>query len=330
MCSVPNPRMTANSVARHGQPRHIHRAFSRYASVSPCVAAHRITLNDEDGQAMKKWSTTAVALAAMAIGPALAEPPAPAPTKVEVRYDVSLLGMSVGSMQLRLTLDNGAYRAEVYVQPEGLAATFAPNTINGATTGRTDGGRALPDHSWVQQSKSGSVRTVQISYAGGTPVSINADPPYTVRPFTPTEADWQGTVDPISALVSTFLMPTIADEASACGTPIAVYDGRRRYDFDPWFGGRKQVKKGAGGYRGEVIYCVDTYRRIAGWRPDRIGPKYDTKIHAWYAAVGSAAGVTPFYLPVRLWGESEVGDVVAVPTSVTIDGKPWTEVLGDG
>jgi hypothetical protein len=276
---------------------------------------------------MKKWSLAALALAVLTAGPAAAEP---AQTKVEVTYDVSLLGLSVGSMQLRLTLDGDAYRAEVYVQPQGLAATIAPNTINGTTTGHISGGRALPDQSWVQQSKSGSIRTVQISYDGGTPALVSVDPPYKPWPFAPTPADWQGTVDPISALVSTILMPVAADAAAPCGGDIPVYDGRRRYNFDLWFGGVKQVKKGAGGYRGDALYCVGTYQRVAGWRPNRIGPKYDTKIHSWYAPVGAAAGVTPFYLPVRLWGESEVGDIVAVPTSVTIDGRPWEEVFSGG
>jgi hypothetical protein len=285
---------------------------------------------------MKKWSLAALALAAVAAGPAGAEPVAAAtaaaaePVNVEVTYDVSLLGMSVGTMRLRLQLEGDAYRAEVYVQPEGLAAEIAPNTINGVTTGHLAEGRALPDQSWVQQSKPDRTRTVQISYEGGTPVSLSVDPPYKVSPHAPTEADRQGTVDPISALVSTLLMPTVATGNTACGTSIPVYDGRRRYDFDLWFGGTKQIEKGAGGYRGEALYCVGTYHRIAGWRPDRIGPEYDTKIHAWYAPVGDAAGTVPFYLPVRLWGESEVGDIVAIPTAVTVNGQPWQSFFSGG
>ncbi len=278
---------------------------------------------------MKKWSL------ALAVAAALAEPataqPAPAPVDVVVNYEVSMLGMTVGAMRLTLKLEAETFRAEVYVQPQGLAAGFAPNTINGVTTGRLVDGRALPDQSWVQQSKPDETRTVQISYAGGTPVSISIDPPYKVSPHAPKEADWQGTVDPISALVSSLLMPTVAtDSAAACGGTVPVYDGRRRYDFDLWFGGTKQVGKGAGGYQGDALYCVGTYRRIAGWRPNRIGPKYDTKIHGWYASVGTPAGTAPFYLPVRLWGESGMGDVVAVPTSVTINGRPWQDVFSGG
>lgn len=289
---------------------------------------------------MKKWTNAALA-AALAIAAAGAAPapmpepsavPAPdaAPTTIDVTYDVSLLGLSVGSMKMKLDLEDGRYRAEVYVQPEGLAATFAPNTISAVATGRAEGGHALPDQSWVRQSKSDGARIVQITYAGGEIASMSVDPAYKPFPYAPSESDRRGTTDALSGLISMLLMPTVADASNTCGDTLHIFDGKRRYDFMQWSGGARTVAKGAGGYRGPAIYCVGTYRRIAGWRPDRISPEYDTKIHGWYAPIGPSGGTPVVFLPVRLWGESNVGDVVAVPTSVAINGRPWQEFFSGG
>lgn len=37
-----------------------------------------------------------------------------------------------------------------------------------------------------------------------------------------------------------------------------------------------------------------------------------------------------FYLPVRMWSDAEVGDVVAIPRKVTINGKDWAQFFADG
>ena len=98
---------------------------------------------------MKK-RTSAVLVAALAVALAEAAPapmpepggtPEPSlsvPTSIDITYDVSLLGLSVGSMKMKLDLEGGHYRAEVYVQPEGLAATFAPNTISAVAEATVD------------------------------------------------------------------------------------------------------------------------------------------------------------------------------------------------
>jgi hypothetical protein len=76
---------------------------------------------------------------------------------------------------------------------------------------------------------------------------------------------------------------------------------------------------------------VVSYRRIAGWDAEHVRKASKTRIEMFFAPIGKGASGGPaFYLPVRLWSSTEVGDVVAVPTRVLINGKDWGQFFAEG
>ncbi len=165
-----------------------------------------------------------------------------------------------------------------------------------------------------------------MTYKDGLPVEVVAEPSYGEQPFAPTKEQMQGSVDPLSGVIAMMLMPTATAEAP-CGTEVPVYDGRRRYSFDMTSQGWATVEgSGVGGYSGVALHCQAKYRRIAGWDAERLARKTETVVDAYFAPVGQRAdGLPLFYLPLRFWGDAEVGDVVARPKSVTINGMPWEQ-----
>ena len=283
---------------------------------------------------MKKAILAVSAAALLTAAPSAQEPaPDAAPDyDIQVTYGVSLLGLSVGSMQLDIKFANGTYEAHAFVQPEGLASTFTSNTVNAVANGTGRLGEMQPFSSWIQQVSTKRTQTVSIQYKDGEPAQVEAVPVYEQRPEEkPTPEQIAGTYDPLGGVVAMMLMPGAGPGDKACGTTIPIYDGKRAYAFDMWSGGEQQVTRGAGGYNGPTLYCVAGYRRIAGWDAEHVRKASDTKIHVNFAPIGKGANGGPaFYLPVRMWSDAEVGDVVAIPSKVTINGKDWAQFFADG
>lgn len=276
--------------------------------------------------------------AVLALGTASALPgsqalsvPQPPEYSMSADYDVTLLGLAVGSFHLELTMKDGQYRTSATVKPEGLASTFTSNSINAHGNGTGTIGHLIPAYSWVQQVSSKRTQLVEIKYQDGNPVSVQADPVYEVNQWTPTEEQKAGTADPLNAVVALMLMPTAGQGADACGTTIPIYDGKRRYNFLMQSEGEVEIDGGAGGYAGPALHCVIRYQRVAGWDPEHIAKASKTEIHVYMAPIGKTEGGGPgFYLPVRVWSDAEVGSVVAIPANVMINAKPWAEFFAEG
>lgn len=252
--------------------------------------------------------------------------PAPPATTLTVVYDVSVLGLSIGEMKMEASFTEAAYTVRAWVSPKGIASAITSNAITAAAQGSGGPGSLAPAYSQVIQTNSKKTQTVTMTYKDGLPVEVVAEPSYGEQPFAPTQEQMQGSVDPLSGVIAMMLMPTATAEAP-CGTEVPVYDGRRRYSFDMTSLGWANVEgSGVGGYSGVALHCQAKYRRIAGWDAERLARKTETVVDAYFAPVGQRAdGLPLFYLPLRFWGDAEVGDVVARPKSVTINGMPWEQ-----
>lgn len=283
-----------------------------------------------------KTFALAAAVSLIAATTGQAQTPAPQPASPEYTisavYKVSLLGLSVGQMRLELTLKDGKYEAKAYAEPKGLASTFTSNTVSAVASGLGHLGLVDPGYSWVQQISPKRTQTVTMNFKdGGAPPDVVAEPIYDKIENPPTDAQAAAAVDPVSGFVSMMLIPTAGPGDKACGDTIEIYDGKRLYAFDMWSDGMQDVKRGTGGYNGPALHCVASYRRIAGWGDKYMARKSDTKIEGYFAPIGKGPNGGPaFYLPVRLWSDAEVGDVVAIPGSVTINGKDWAKFFADG
>ncbi len=223
----------------------------------------------------------------------------------------------------------GAYEIKVY-EPKGLASTFTladGQRRPGSGQMQARRSRAIP----VQQISTKLHADRQLTFADGRAChrrrarfDTNIE---TLRatPRRPPPADL------VSGFVSMMLLPTAGPGDKACGDTIQIFDGKRLYAFDMWSDGVKDVKRGTGGYNGPALHCVASYRRIAGWGDKYLARKSDTKVESYFAPIGKGPNGGPaFYLPVRLWGDAEVGDVVAIPASVTINGKDWGTFFAEG
>lgn len=278
---------------------------------------------------LKKFAAAAALTAALAVPAARAEAP---DYTVVADYDAMALGLLVGTLHVELTLKDGAYEIVVQVEPAGVARPFTSNSVNSKATGTGEIGSMIPGYSWIQQYSPKRTQIVEMKYEDGYPTSVVADPVYPPSENDPTAAQKEGKiVDPLNAVMNLFLNAAAVD-GKGCGETIHVYDGRRRYDLPLTDGGIVDVTGGAGGYAGPAAHCSMGYVRIAGWAPDKLAKGSDTIVHLYAAPIGKTPGTDKpgFYLPVRMWSDTEYGTVVATPKRVTINGKDWAQFFAEG
>ena len=198
----------------------------------------------------------------------------------------------------------------------GLAAVLWKSQIDSAAEGRATAEALLPDSYTTQSlSRNGVRHSVRLDYSGkGAPV-MTAEPPYDLSEYPVTNAQKQGTVDPLTAISSVIAgLSTSAREP--CGKTMAVFDGRRRYDIA--FSSVQQPPDiGGAGVHPRV--CRAEYRHIAGLRQDVVDV---SEVPAMYATfVDVAAGTRRYTFARTIWSSFLWGAVNATLTEAKIDGR---------
>ncbi|WP_165802853.1 DUF3108 domain-containing protein [Pelagivirga sediminicola] len=168
-------------------------------------------------------------------------------------YDVRLLGVPVGQMQLAAREGGGGYGVSAAFATTGLA-NIARASFRLAATGRmTD--RGLAPATYDEQIDTGSRRsTVQLSYAdgapritGGTVAAKVANDPEALDP-----AAQKGSVDPLTALYG-----VLRDRPAEgiCRYSVIIFDGARRASL------AMSARQADGGR----VTCSGAYTRLAGF-----------------------------------------------------------------
>jgi Protein of unknown function (DUF3108) len=252
------------------------------------------------------------ALLALAVAAGLAAPARAA--NVDVAYDISLLGLPIGSATLSGDVGSERYSLEVRAKLTGLAGGITGGRGAGTATGVTAGGAPVTSSFAVTAANSSEQRTVRMNIERNAVAGSDIAPPLEERPdrVPVTDMHKKGVVDPISAL----MMPVSAsDPRTACNRTIPVFDGAARYDITLSYGGTKQVT--SEGYEGQAVACNVRYTPIAGHRnrkPVRFMAE-NKDIQLWLAPVSG----TKLMLPFRIAVKTMIGTAVIEATRYVVD-----------
>jgi hypothetical protein len=259
------------------------------------------------------WSLAGLALAASAL--ASAGRPAVA-ASLAARYEVSLLGLTLGTANLSGGIDGDRYKLDVVAKLTGLVGSFTGGRGSGAATGTLNGGRLEPSSFAVSSASSSESRTVRMALGDGNVAAIAIDPPIDAKPdrVPLNDGHRRNIVDPLSA----FLMPVNGKggNAAACNRTLPIFDGAARYDIKLTSAGTRQVE--IDGYSGPVAVCQARYVPIAGHRALRPSTKFmaeNREISTWLAPV---AGTT-LMVPVRISVKTMIGTAVIEASSFKVD-----------
>ena len=267
------------------------------ARLAPRAVAARLVGRAIRGKAMPA-AVAAIVAAGLAGAPAQAEIKLGSqPKSASYAYKFYVGGILIGKANFDARLGDGDYFTEGFLKTDGVSNWFVAATVAAQARGRI-GSKLSPK----QLDVSGKTEKVDwkmvIGYDGDAPSNVSSHPPFKKKSYEIDPRKQGGALDPMSALIAT-LAPT--KSGTPCRRTIPIFDGRKRYDIV--FG--KQTFKGKSKTGHRTFVCEARWKRVGGFKP-KMMRKDDVTFTARFEV---RDGLT---VPVKVWGETEFGDAVAI------------------
>jgi hypothetical protein len=259
---------------------------------------------------------------ALAAGGAGEDQAAAPGSQIQASLSLYAGGISFGKMDLDTTLRGPEYRSVANFQTSGVVNAFWQAEIQAQSSGRIGGKTLEPGlYDSFDINRTGRKQQVSLTYENGAP-KLYADPVYSTTGFEVKPEEQKNTLDPLSAL--TFIVSSVAAQTGdPCDLTAPVFDGRRRYNIEMHKVKDTEIKMDNGLYAGKATLCQIKYHAIAGMRPGMLKRANDgfPSVNAWIVTYPGSAGRT-FSVPLRIWADTQYGQLSVVADSVKIDGQP--------
>ncbi|TFL19805.1 DUF3108 domain-containing protein [Jannaschia formosa] len=142
---------------------------------------------------------------------------------MDATYDLSLRGVTGGTIALRGRDQGGSYSVSSAAQATGLVGSLVKYGYEGSARGRIRNGRYVSSEYTEVEIDDGE-RTASVTrFDGTTPASVTFDPPRAPEPHDIDPTAQRGVIDPLTALYAV-LQPV--DPARACNVAYDTFDGR--------------------------------------------------------------------------------------------------------
>jgi hypothetical protein len=239
--------------------------------------------------------------ATLLIGATMGKAQPPALPSYNATYDLYLGGIWAGEMTIDADFghDSGgreAYRAGVSAHTAGIIGFFFHAGVEAEAVGRIDAAGLSPVRFTADAYEPRRRQQVEISYEGGSPASVVAEPAYRTRPWSISLDGQSGIADPLSAAFEA-LAPAGPD--AICNRTADIFDGERRWAIEI---GAPHLE---GGREGGRIRCDAAYVRIAGFKPKLMGAAARRPLALFFEDRGDG-----LFHVVRVTGQTWIGLVV--------------------
>lgn len=228
-----------------------------------------------------------------------------------VRYDLSIAGLPIGSASLSVLIRNKNYRADVSAKIGGVLSLVTDGRGSASANGRIGAERPRVVSYALSSQSDKRLTTVRMAMADGSiaDLAINPEPPPRPDRIPVTPAHKRGVIDPVSAL----LMPVAGNgdvlAPGSCNRTLPIFDGAQRYDITLSYDRTEKITDSKSGYRGEAIVCSARYVPISGHRARREQIRYmadNRDMEVWLAPVEGTRVLAPFKIVVA----TQVGRLV--------------------
>jgi len=289
--------------------------------------------------ALGRLAATAALGCAIAASPAgAAEPGAPSGAGaggLSLGYSVYLGGLKVLEADLALDRSPDRYAVRLDAELKGMPALFTDWWAEVHSTGRVgEEGRPIPALHRVERPKDGAIRVTEMIYDGTGGVDVRFIPEGSEDDGGVTDEERHGSVDPLAGVIA--LMSRL-ERLGSCdaGAPVALYDGRRRFDLTMERLGTQVLEPTRySAFAGEAQHCRARLEAVAGafkdeasrqfWRGGQAGDDLRT-FEIWIAE--PAPGAAP--VPVRIQGQSWRGLLIVHLTEARPRSASFAERPGD-
>jgi hypothetical protein len=259
--------------------------------------------------------------AAWAAGGSGAVAPAEPGSTLQMAMTLYAGGVTLGKVDLNTTIRGDQYHSVSNLQTSGIVNAFWQSEIQATSTGTVAPKSFHPGlYDSFYTGRADKKQEVSLTYDGGGPIRLYADPVYPTTGYEVPPAQQKGTFDPLSAI--TFFVSGVGSTAeNPCSVLLPVFDGRRRYDVEFVKVKDTTVALDNGIYKGPAALCEMKYKQISGYKPRVLkdASKFPL-ISAWITTIPSSVLGRRYVVPLRVWSNTEYGVIAGVATQLKIDG----------
>ena len=239
---------------------------------------------------------------------------------LEASYTVSFGRIRVGEITATLVFGDKEYAISARGSAGGVMKTLVDGEGSFSTRGTITDGQPVPTTFTSKIASNAATSDVTMVLDEGSVKNLETEPPPGSGRVPVTDANRQGIVDPLTAML--FSAATEGDGLSqqACRHTLPIFDGHQRYDLKLKF---KRMDKVAAekGYAGPVAVCSLRYEPIAGHSASTTLVKYLSEGREMEVALAPISG-TRLLAPFRLSVLSMLANLVIEASRFETTARP--------
>jgi hypothetical protein len=266
-------------------------------------------------QAIALATGSALALMTVALGDH-----AHAEGKLDASYTISFARIRVGDVVATGVFGESEYAISARGRAGGIMKVLVDGEASFATRGTIKDGYPVPitfTSKIVSDAETSDVTMVLDE--GGVKELAAATPPKSDR-VPVTQANRQGIVDPLTAMLFSAAAAGEGLHRDVCRHTLPIFDGQQRYDLKLAFKRMDKVTAEKG-YAGPVVVCSVSYEPIAGHRASTPLVKYLSEGREMEMALAPVAG-TRLLAPFRMLVVSALANLVIEANQFEVTAQP--------
>lgn len=259
-------------------------------------------------RALRRVAVTVLfGLGALAAGPGLAAADATA------TYAVTLSGINVASVKVRLKDDGGNYAVGMSADVVGMGQLVASGNAYVDSIGRSSAKGLTAEEFRLKTETNNQTFSSSVQFARGAVTGFKVNPPLVDnRNRVPIERSQLGAVNDF---IAPFLVRGGALDASVCNRSARIFTGVERFDIKMSFAEMQTATSQRTAYQGPVALCRLRYTPVSGHFTTSEITTYlsgSDRILIWYAPLAG----TDYFIPYRILLGTSVGDLSFVLTGL--------------
>jgi hypothetical protein len=191
--------------------------------------------------------------------------PAHAQGKLEATYSITFARISVGSAAMTVDFKENEYSIAASGRAGGMMRMLANGEASLTTHGIVKDGRPESRSFASKIVSEDESQDVTMSVEEGNVKELAVTPPPGSGGVQVSEANRQGIIDPLTAMLISAGAAGEDLSPAACQHTLPIFDGRHRYDLTLAFKRMDKVRADKG-YAGPAVVCSVGYQPIAGHR----------------------------------------------------------------
>jgi uncharacterized protein DUF3108 len=245
---------------------------------------------------------------------------AQAESKLDATYTISLARIRVGDIVATGVFGESEYAISARGRAGGIMKVLVDGEASFATHGTIKDGYPVPITFTSKIVSDAETSDVTMVLDGGSVKELAATAPPKSDRVPVTQANRQGIVDPLTAILVSAAAAGEGLARDVCRHTLPIFDGQQRYDLKLAFKRMDNVTAEKG-YAGPVVVCSVSYEPIAGHRASTPLVKYLSEGREMETALAPVAG-TRLLAPFRMLVESALANLVIEANQFEVTAQP--------